>query len=184
MRNLADTNTAFVDTWTHQLVSAMDQAKTPEEVDLEIKELTRGTEKLLYERSSATQDGPGIVHYKVLPGMRVFDSDNKMYIIDTQGHAVPVTVSETAHPRRQKKFYHQPIPSGMHTRPEVLLRQHAEMMDSVHYDVFMDLATSGRFGKWDTTLSIHNSANNSRDSKNSRCSGGTGGTGKSSRRSL
>lgn len=161
----------------------MTESRTPDELDLEIKELTRGTESLLYELSFNTQDlaAPN----KVIPGMRVYDSSSKMYIIDLHGQAVPVSGVQGDRPlKKERKFYHQPIPSGTHTSAEVLLQQHAEMMESVNYDTFMNLATSGRFGKWDTTLSIHNSSNNSRESKNSRGSAGTGATRKSSRTSL
>lgn len=41
----------------------------------------------------------------------------------------------------------------------------------------MDASTTGRYGRWDTTLSIHNSANNSRESRNSQSSRTSGGSG-------
>lgn len=159
----------------------MTHPRTPEELDLEIKELTRGTENLLYERSPTVQTDSSA--NKPIPGMRVYDSNSRMYIIDLHGQAVPVSVKKADPPlKKERKFYHQPIPSGTHTPPEVLLQQHAEMMESVNYDTFMNLSTSGRFGKWDTTLSIHNSSNNSRESKNSR--GSATETRKSTRTSL
>lgn len=144
----------------------MREPRTPDELDLEIKELTRGTENLLYEGSPTVQH---LTTHKPIPGMRIYDSNGKMYIVDLHGQAVPVSVAKIDRPlKKERKFYHQPIPSGVHTPPEVLLQQHAEMMEQVNYDTFMNLSTSGRFGKWDTTLSIHNSSNNSRESKNSR----------------
>lgn len=162
------------------LVYPMIESRTPEELDLEIEELTRGTESFLFEPSRAAS-GDGTPN-TLLPGMRVYDSGSRMYIIDLQGQAVPVMATKAERPHKKvKKFYHQPIPSGTHTSAKVLLQQHAEMMESVNYDTFMDLATSGRFGKWDTTLSIHNSSNSSRESRNSR---ETAGTRKSSRLSL
>lgn len=75
--------------------------------------------------------------------------------------------------KRPKKFYHVPVKTD-HTLPEVLLQQHAELLELINYDAFMDTLTTGRFGKWDTTLSIHNSANNSRGSKTSKNSGSSG----------
>lgn len=70
--------------------------------------------------------------------------------------------------KRPKRFYHLPTPSHDHSAPAVLLQQHAELLESINYDGFMDTSTSTRYGRWDTTLSIHNSANNSRESHNSK----------------
>lgn len=158
----------------------------PVEVDPEIKKLTAGTEALLFPgetlavsshdsfpNSSPVERVPTpfpseLTPTSFVPGTRITDANNKVYIIDSAGQAVAVLAEqvppESPH-KKPKKFFHSPIPNKRYSRPETLLRSHSEFLEAVNYDSIMDSSTSGRFGKWDTTSTLHNSANNSRGSK-------------------
>lgn len=142
-----------------------DKQATPE-VDESLQELTRGAEALIYPDEA-------IPVQRVPTPFAVPDSEflaTKPYS-EQFGPAEPRPRIPRKPLKRPKRFYHAPLPSGEHASPAVLLQQHAELLESINYDAFMDISTTGRFGRWDTTLSIHNSANNSRESKTSKNSG-------------
>lgn len=120
-------------------------------------EASARTEQLVFPDHPQHVDGskckPG-VQGRFQPGAKIVDINNKSYIVDVHGHAVPVLV-ESSKLSATSKFYHQPIPTNEHTPPRKLFQLHAELLQSIDYDWVMDISTSNRFGKWDTTLSIH-----------------------------
>lgn len=133
----------------------------PNDLDPTLKDLTQGAEALIFPDLPMRTPTP-------------FPETNENPELH-ENHTItePADISTRRKPRpmkRPKKFYHVPVKTD-YTLPEVLLQQHAELLELINYDAFMDTLTTGRFGKWDTTLSIHNSANNSRGSKTSKNSG-------------
>lgn len=142
----------------------MEKNQESPDLDPTLKDLTEGAEALIFPEPPCPVDGTPTP----------FLSQN-IPLVPTE---MPPPNEPRRKPRkpmkRPKRFYHVPVASSVHTLPEVLLQQHAELLELINYDAFMDTSTTGRFGRWDTTLSIHNSANNSRGSKNSKNSGSSG----------
>lgn len=126
------------------------------EVDPKLRELTQGAEELIFPNSQS----------KRVPTPFPAEGRNT----DTYTEVQPEH-QRARRPRKPKRFFHVPVPTSNYTAPEILLQQHAELLESIKYDTFMDTSTTDRYGKWDTSLSLHNSANTSRDSKNSKNSG-------------
>lgn len=137
--------------------------------DPEIAMLTQGTESLLFpeepvkpqSKNVPTSHSTATSQNSFLPGARVVDSANIVYIIDAAGSAVPIRQERMqGMPRpltkKPKKFYHSKGPRNKHTSHEVLLQSHTALLESIKYDSVMDSSSTGRYGKWDTTSTLYN----------------------------
>ncbi|KAK6457734.1 uncharacterized protein RJT20DRAFT_139100 [Scheffersomyces xylosifermentans] len=109
------------------------------------------------------------------------DDAGNSYLLHPNGFVSPLSIvsARPIKPKVAKKkhrpqpFFHMPVPITKHTSADQLLKYHANVLESVHFNEIMDKETSSRYGEWDTSSNVLHSATNSSKSSGRSSTRGT-----------